>query len=70
MFFFAETHSDPEPANGTTNNVCPDLFIAAFIKVSHRVNGFWVGWFTLSFFQAPPANAGTLMTSLGKAPPS
>lgn len=70
LFFLAETHSEPDPTKGTTNNVCEDLFKDAFIKVSHKFNGFCVGWSTRSFFPAPPANAGTLITSLGNAPPS
>ena len=67
-FFLAEIHSDPDPTNGTTKSVCDDLFKDALIKVSHKFNGFWVGWSTRSFFPAPPARADTLITSLGKAP--
>jgi len=33
----------PEPTKGTTNNVLEVLFKDAFIKVSHKFNGFWVG---------------------------
>ena len=43
LFFFAETHSLPEPTKGTTNNVLDNLFKDAFIKVSHNINGFCVG---------------------------
>ena len=40
--FFAATHSLPEPANGTTNNVS-STFLDALISFSHSCNGFCVG---------------------------
>lgn len=70
LFFLADTHSEPDPANGTTSNVLQLGRLEALISMSHNAIGFCVGWSTRSFLPAPPARAGTLMTSLGNAPPA